>query len=257
MAISVNEVYQTILAVANKEQRGYITPQEFNLFAEQAQMDIFQQYFYDLNQFRRDPGNDTIKGDLDTALEEKITLFESTVPIGIGASGSAVLSSTTFKLVDFYVTYSGGAGPSAFSITSEANFVSRRELGLYVKSRKTQPTTHTPVYTREGNILRVFPNVNDYIVNPNYNVNIPITGTSGSSTIIQKPAKPNWTYIIVNNKPLYNATANDHQDFQLHNSEKPLLIKKILQLAGISIKDYNITQFAAQDEIKTIQQQKS
>ena len=36
MAISVNEVYQTILAVANKEQRGYITPQEFNLFANKA-----------------------------------------------------------------------------------------------------------------------------------------------------------------------------------------------------------------------------
>ena len=73
--ISVNEVYQTVLAVANKEQRGYVTPQEFNLFAEQAQMDIFQQYFYDLNQFRRDPGNNTIIGDVDNIVEEKIDVF--------------------------------------------------------------------------------------------------------------------------------------------------------------------------------------
>ena len=49
---NINTVYQTVLALANKEQRGYITPQEFNLFAKQAQLDIFEQYFYDLSQFK-------------------------------------------------------------------------------------------------------------------------------------------------------------------------------------------------------------
>ena len=55
--VIINDVYQKVLAIANKEQRGYITPQEFNLFANQAQMDIFEQYFYDINQFGRVPGN--------------------------------------------------------------------------------------------------------------------------------------------------------------------------------------------------------
>ena len=49
MAINIDTVYQKVLAMANKEQRGYITPQEFNLFANQAQQDIFEQYLYDLN----------------------------------------------------------------------------------------------------------------------------------------------------------------------------------------------------------------
>ena len=31
MAISVDTVYQTVLAIANKEQNGYITPQEVSL----------------------------------------------------------------------------------------------------------------------------------------------------------------------------------------------------------------------------------
>ena len=53
MAISIDTVYQKVLALANKEQRGYITPQEFNLIADQAQQDIFEQYFYDLDQFKR------------------------------------------------------------------------------------------------------------------------------------------------------------------------------------------------------------
>ena len=50
MAISVDTVYQRVLALANKEQRGYITPQEFNLLANAAQMAIFESYFYTKNQ---------------------------------------------------------------------------------------------------------------------------------------------------------------------------------------------------------------
>ena len=77
MAISVDRVYQTVLAIANKEQRGYITPQEFNLFANQAQNEIFEQYFYDLNQFHRIPGNSTVSSDARDIIEEKIALFEN------------------------------------------------------------------------------------------------------------------------------------------------------------------------------------
>ena len=49
MAVNIDTVYQRVLAVANKEQRGYITPQEYNLLANQAQMSIFETYFYNKN----------------------------------------------------------------------------------------------------------------------------------------------------------------------------------------------------------------
>ena len=47
--VNIDTVYQRVLALANKEQRGYITPQEFNLLANQAQMSIFESYFYTKN----------------------------------------------------------------------------------------------------------------------------------------------------------------------------------------------------------------
>jgi len=78
MAISIDRVYQKVLAFANKEQRGYITPQEFNLFAHQAQMEIFEQYFYDVNQWSRQHGNDLGYSDMLENLQEKISLFEFT-----------------------------------------------------------------------------------------------------------------------------------------------------------------------------------
>ena len=43
--INIDTVYQTVQALANKEQRGYLTPQEFNLFANQAQMDILSNIY--------------------------------------------------------------------------------------------------------------------------------------------------------------------------------------------------------------------
>jgi len=76
MPVRIDTVYQRVLTIANKEQRGYITPQEFNLYANLAQMDIFEQYFYDLNQFRRINGNDTVYSDMVTKLEDKIEVFE-------------------------------------------------------------------------------------------------------------------------------------------------------------------------------------
>ena len=75
MAVSINTVYQRVLAMANKEQRGYLTPQEFNLLANQAQLEIFEQYFYDINQFNRNKGNSTEFSDMLHILEEKISAF--------------------------------------------------------------------------------------------------------------------------------------------------------------------------------------
>ncbi len=74
--VSIDTVYQRVLTILNKEQRGYLPPLEFNLLANQAQMDLFEQYFYDINQFGRIPGNDTEYSDMLTLLNEKINIFE-------------------------------------------------------------------------------------------------------------------------------------------------------------------------------------
>ena len=46
----INEVRNTVMAVLNKDNNGYVTPEEFNLFARQAQVELFEEYFYDYSQ---------------------------------------------------------------------------------------------------------------------------------------------------------------------------------------------------------------
>ena len=76
MAVSIDTVYQRVLTLANKEQRGYITPQEFNLLANHAQMEIFDQYFHDIKQTERVGGSDQEYSDALSMLYAKIGTFE-------------------------------------------------------------------------------------------------------------------------------------------------------------------------------------
>ena len=45
MAVNINNVSQTVLVIINKDNRGYITPEEFNRLAALAQNEIFESYF--------------------------------------------------------------------------------------------------------------------------------------------------------------------------------------------------------------------
>jgi len=76
MAVNVDTVYRTVLLILNKEQRGYMTPDEFNKVSAQVQLEIFNEYFEDLNQKLRLPGNNSEYADRTNNIQEKISIFE-------------------------------------------------------------------------------------------------------------------------------------------------------------------------------------
>ena len=244
MAVSVDKVYQKVLAMANKEQRGYITPQEFNLFADHAQMDIFEQYFYDLEQRQRGSGNEFDYADIVTNIEEKIAIFELyNQSVGNVSSGLIYISSNVtnfYRLGTVHIKYNDGTSNIAEQIQiNELNKYKNSPLGTWTKSR--------PVYSKFSTgtdpvTIQVYPDAD-------------ITNVSVSC--VRRPHSPNWTYLIGSNKnALYNPNAVDHKDFELHSSEETNLVIKILQLAGIAIKDFNLLQAAGREEVKGIQQEK-
>ncbi len=92
MAINVNTVYQTVLLILNKEQRGYMTPVEFNKTGTQAQLEIFETYFESLNQQIRIPQTDTDYADRVVNLDEKISIFKDF------GNATSISSSNVFNL---------------------------------------------------------------------------------------------------------------------------------------------------------------
>ncbi len=157
MAVNINTVYQRVLAIANKEQRGYITPQEFNLFANQAQMSIFEQYFYDINQFDRLPGNEHPYSDMTTLLEEKISIFKKrNQPVTIiNQYGDGVLPTDIYRLgtvLRFSLPNVSG------STMAEIEEISPEDYMYYSSSPLAAPSKYRPVYIRNSATeIKIYP----------------------------------------------------------------------------------------------------
>ena len=96
MAINVNTVYQTVLLILNKEQRGYMTPLEFNKIGAQTQSEIFGTYFESLNQQLRVPQANADYSDRVVNLDEKIAIFKDY------GNATSVSSSNVFNLPNQY-----------------------------------------------------------------------------------------------------------------------------------------------------------
>ena len=227
MSINVDKVYQRVLSIVRKEQRGYITPQEFNLFANQVQLDTFEQYFYDLNQFSRLPGNSTEYADMVDTLEEKISLFEKTA--------SLTLSGDRFVLpLDMYKI-----GTVLLNNNPAEQLTNKNYIDIS-RSNLTQPTDDFPVYVKNEDGIKV------------YGTTVASSGVSLNYT--RKPAQVVWGYRVVQDNPLYDASVST--DFELHPSDEVDLVLGILELAGISIKQLDIAQYADIEEKEKVQLEK-
>ena len=231
MAVNVNTVYQRVLAITNKEQRGYLTPQEFNTIANQAQLDIFEQYFYDLNQFGRIPGNQTDYADMLNILEEKISIFEKT---GVAVSNGTTLPTDLYRLGSIF--HDNGA-----NYLREIEQITQKEWLYIRRSPLAQPSNEYPVYIRDNAGIKVYGTDNTQITT-NIKVNY-----------VKIPAAVAWA--ANSDTGLYDGS--NSVNFELHESEETELVVKILALAGIVIKDNSIYAMASGEDTKSIQQEKA
>jgi len=232
--VNIDSVYQKVLMIANKEQRGYITPQEFNLFADHAQKEIFEQYFYNLNQHQRAHGSSEEYSDMSHNINEKIAIFETTTTIIAGTINATILNNATGE-TDLY-----RLGTVISSSGLEVEEVQQNELLYINQSPLTKPTTSRPVYVRTG-----ITTINK----------VPSIG-SATCTYIRKPSAPSWGYYVNGNKALFDSSNNKTTNFELHAAEESELVYKILKLAGITLKNPEVVQVGQALEQGQVQQEK-
>ena len=238
MAVSIDTVYQRVLALANKEQRGYITPQEFNLLANQAQKTIFESYFYNKNLTRLQGAEQS--GVLDESnmtdmVDEKLSPFRDIADVNFG---------NTFPTTH---TVGGVSRPvyrvgRVFRDNMVVEKVSINEIRNYMASPRHFNTK--AVYADSmlsGKDILVIRN------------GIAMT-SSVTCEVFVLPKDVNWAYVVVNEKALYNSALA--VDFELHNSEEDTLVYKILELAGIIINKPGLVGVAGNKDIQEQQAQK-
>lgn len=295
----INEVRETVLAIANKENFGYIAPTDFNRYAVSAQLDIFTQLMYDYNhqvnkQNKRTAilaasvaSNDDF-ADLAKRKLQVIEKFSTSKPLFDGSyiltmpsdsyflnnllhygaptfTGTATTASLSFNLEDTSATFTSAVegAPILNTGTRQFGYVTRfvdannievsisgmfalgnayeiyptssteiehqekNKVNKLLSSNLTAPSTTFPVFTISDFGVTVYPNT------------LAATGIIVAN-YIRYPKDPKWTYVGNN----FNQSAADYQDFELPDSEMPLLIYKILEYAGIQIRESELAQYA-------------
>jgi len=149
MAISANIVYRTVLLILNNEQRGYMTPDEFNKIGSQVQRQIFEAYFEDLNQQLRIPQSDMDYASRVAITDEKIAEFKTTQAV-THANGVFDLPTELYRL-----------GSATYTATNtnpvEIQRTTRGEYYNINMSPLTTPSESFPIYLYEDNKIKVYP----------------------------------------------------------------------------------------------------
>lgn len=183
--ISINTVYERVLAILNKENRGYLTADEFNSFANQAQLEVFEQYFFDLNQYKRRNIDDGEFSDIVKLTDEKISIFnkyltnQSALPADLHKIGTIIVDGV------------------------EAERVSYAEYAKYQKSPLTIAGSDYPIYIQNDSSISIYPSSNFDI------------------SYVRKPALVAWGYNAVG---LYNPTNTTNFELH-ESDETTLVIK--------------------------------
>jgi hypothetical protein len=236
----INEVRNTVLSILAKDNRGYITPFEFNLYAKQAQLEVFERYIYlysnaIIKQNQRMHGEGY--ADVPKKLSEVLDTFYKVSPLTYSAPYFEAPSDSYFiqKLV---------------LNNKEIENVSQQKVLYLLASNLTAPTAAYPVYTLMDNDGTTTSRSN-FMVYPNtITANVDVH-------YLRYPKEPKWTYVALgpnDSDPLFNPSAVDYQDFEMPMSDFSDLVVKILQYAGVSIREQEVMAAAKTEELQEIQQ---
>ena len=223
--LNVNTVYTTVLTILNKEQRGYLTPDEFGKVAAQVQLEIFEKFFEDYNQLLRMPKTDVEFASRIDHMIEDFQIFEK------NDDASAVTDNIYTQPTDLHrfgsAIYNRGLNSPAIEV------ISSRDYRKQVLSPLTQPTTNFPIAQYKDDKLTVFPEV--------------LTPLASDVTFnyIRKPVDPVWAFTIGGVGQYVYDSVNSVQ-FEIDESNQPQVVLEILKYTGVIIRDPQIMQAAGQ-----------
>ena len=230
MAVDINSVYQKVLALANKEQRGYITPQEFNLFADKAQLEIFENYFHGVKMAEVKPKNQMGYADEVEMLEEKLHPFHVDESVNT-ATASLTLPTNTYKLIG--ITRNG----------SKVTQLNKSQVAYTENNPLLKANLVRSSFVREDSgVVTIYPAPSS----ATYDIDTTSDGNfdqeSFEVSYYKRPTAPMFGYVLLQGEALYNS--NTSINFELHGSEEGNLVYRILMLAGLTMKQPDLQQSA-------------
>jgi len=218
--MTIDQVYKFIdFTIKKSNAGGYLTPDEFNLIINRAQIQYFNKLYGNQNDYRYDRPVPKIAYAITEKISNSLSVFLSdSTTLTIDANGQVNIPSDLFQTVSLTKTISG--------IDYEITRVEQDRVANNLTSAYDAPDTEFPIYTQLRTKFQFYPK------------------NLGSANLyyLKKPTDMVWAYTIVSNRPQYDAA----------NSVQPLwkdmdmneIIYIALSYVGINLKDGEVSQFA-------------
>ena len=215
--MNVNDMYRICQFAVNKAQNGYLTPSEFNLTINQAQVSYqdyllgeFQQYQYGRPQAR-------VNYSQNENIRQRLSPLITEAPLTInGTSGEAAYPSDYIQ-VDAVRT----------NTFDRVRYVQQDSLYSYYNSQ-IDPIENNPIYLLEPTGFQFYPK------------------TLGSAVLTYVKDAPQivWAYTLVSGRPVYDSAASVQPVWD--NVDLLEIIARALKLIGLNLKDGQVEQYANQ-----------
>lgn len=215
MSINVNTVYQLCYSIAAKQQAAFPSPNDFNSYAQLANIDLFNYY------------NDE-REKLLLSVKSGNQLFVPETLVSFVVNEFVMSPSTQTPSLPANYAYDIAYKTPINGINSTIKKVEYNKLETYLNSSIDQPTAANPIYVELPNNFEVYPLINL----PTY------------LTYYRYPVTPNWNYTVVNGLATY--TSSGSVDFEYELTELMRLVTRILKYMSVSIRDSELEQFADQ-----------
>ncbi len=224
--ISVDRIYKTVLMFANSDIRGNVKPTDLRLALYDVVNEIVEEYFYEVNRMLNRENRGLINGGFENIpdrIREKILYFlKEDVVLNYAAPYFELPADLRYIDSVFYQE------------NNEVEFCKHnKEFKLLLNYADTLPTNTNPIGLRIGNKIKVAPTTIVDEVTISY---------------LRNPLIPNWTYTVVGGAELFNPSAPDFQDIDLHPSEENRVVLATLKRFGVNLKETDLTQMTAARE---------
>jgi hypothetical protein len=240
---SVNQVYNTLKDLANKDQRGFVTPTVFNNFAPVAQAKIFNDLFQQLNVAK----NMKLRG-LDVQrhlsamkqIEEDLSTFSKTDTVS-QSNGTFAKPDDLAKIISLRTF-----GAYVFGTTTSTPIdvmYDEEKLEYILQSDLSKPSETAPVALL-SDVIEVFPTTVKKIKIRYYKQPEGVNPTSGARTA----SMPKFGYdqSLPGGKEVYLAA--NSVDFELPDHYVPKLVIEIGKMVGINLRDEAVIAYGAQQQ---------
>tara|TARA_B100001063_G_scaffold154487_1_gene144142 strand:- start:15 stop:737 length:723 start_codon:yes stop_codon:yes gene_type:complete len=235
--MTIDEVYRLVQAFANKEQRGFITPSEFNLLAKQAELELYNKRLaivMEKSQPKKAAGfyNESLSP---TLAKQDLSHFLSIASISFTNDTKPYLGTASLIKADYIESiFINNDEEHSISTNIPVEIVDNVNINQILRSSLVKPSIEYPIAllseSGANKKISMFPEtikecVLYYYLNDN---------------------TPKWGYVTISGKPVYDHSSSTQ--FKLSQRCHGELVTKILEYLGVSIREAEVVQYAQNKE---------